>query len=119
VGTFVTEALTLTVLGGILGVILGALLANPVLSVLEKSTSSSTGGGFAGRFGGGPPGGFTGRFGGAGFRPAAAISDLHAAVGPSILLYGILAAVGIALIGSAVPAYLIAKVRPAEVMRSE
>jgi putative ABC transport system permease protein len=124
VGTFVTEALTLTVLGGVLGVILGALLANPVLSVLEKSTSTNTGGAtFTGRFGGGPGGapggGFAARFGGAGFRPGAAISDLHAAVGPSIPLYGILAAVGIALIGSAVPAYLIAKVRPAEVMRSE
>jgi putative ABC transport system permease protein len=47
------------------------------------------------------------------------ISGLHAAVGPSILLYGVLAAVGIALVGSALPAYLIAKVRPAEVMRSE
>jgi putative ABC transport system permease protein len=110
VNTFITEAMTLTVLGGLLGVVLGALLANPVLSVLENSSSSG------GTRGGG---GFGGRFGGAGFRPGAVISGLHAAVGPSILLYGVLAAVGIALVGSALPAYLIAKVRPAEVMRSE
>jgi putative ABC transport system permease protein len=106
VGSFVTEAFTLTVLGGAVGVVLGALLANPVLSILERSTSSS---------GGGRPGGF----GGAGFRPTAVLSDLHAAVGPSLLLYGVLAAFGIALLGSAIPAYLIAKVRPASVMRSE
>ena len=37
----------------------------------------------------------------------------------SIVLYGLLAAAVIAMAGSAVPAYLIAKVRPAEVMRSE
>jgi putative ABC transport system permease protein len=109
VKTFVTEAMTLTVLGGVVGVVLGALLANPILGVLERSSSSTPTGG----------GGRGGRLGGAGFNPGAAISDLHAAVGPSILLYGILAAVGIALVGSALPAYLIAKVRPAEVMRSE
>jgi len=108
VNTFVTEAMTLTALGGALGVILGALLANPVLGVLARNSSSSTGGGRGG-----------GRFGGAGFRPGAAISDLHAAIGPSLLLYGVLAVLAIALLGSAVPSYLIAKVRPAEVMRSE
>jgi putative ABC transport system permease protein len=109
VSTFITEAMTLTVLGGVFGIILGALLANPILGVLERNSSTSSG----------PGGGPGGRLAGAGFRPGQAIADLHAAVGPSILLYGILAAVGIALIGSAVPSYLIAKVRPAEVMRSE
>jgi putative ABC transport system permease protein len=110
VSTFITEAMTLTLLGGVFGIILGALLANPILGVLESSNSNTPS-----RFGGGRFGGFAG----AGFNPSRAINDLHAAVGPSILVYGILTAVGIALIGSAVPAYLIAKVRPAEVMRSE
>jgi putative ABC transport system permease protein len=114
VGSFITESFTLTVLGGLVGVVLGALLANPVLGVLERTAPSSGGGGGPGRFGGG-----AGRFGGAGFHPSTAITDLHAAVGPSLLAYGILAAFGIALLGSAVPAYFIAKVRPAEVMRSE
>jgi putative ABC transport system permease protein len=113
VNTFVTEAMTLTVLGGVLGIALGALLANPVLGVLQRNSSSSTAGGP----GGAPPGG--GRLAGAGFRPGAALSDLHAAIGPSLLFYGVLSIVVIALIGSAVPSYLIAKVRPAEVMRSE
>jgi putative ABC transport system permease protein len=109
VSTFVSEAMTLTLLGGVLGVVLGALLANPVLGVLQRNSSgtSSTGRGL----------GF-GRIA-AGFRPGAAISELHAAVGPSLLLYGVLSVVVIALIGSAAPSYLIAKIRPAEVMRSE
>jgi len=110
VGTFVAEAMTLTVLGGALGIALGALLANPVLGVLERSSSSTPGQGRGPGFG---------RLAGAGFRPGAAISDLHAAVGPGLLIYGVLAVIGIALIGSAVPSFLIAKVRPAEVMRSE
>lgn len=113
VACFVTESFTLTVLAGVVGVALGALLANPVLGVIQRSTSSNTG---SGRFGGG---GFAPRLGGAGFSPGTALRDLHAAVGPSILLYGIAAALGIALLGSAVPAYLIVKVRPAVVMRSE
>jgi putative ABC transport system permease protein len=111
VSTFITEAMTLTLLGGVFGVLLGALLANPILGVLERNSSTSGGPGSRGL-----PGG---RLAGAGFRPGQAIADLHAAVGPDILLFGILAAVAIALIGSAVPSYLIAKVRPAEVMRSE
>ncbi len=40
-------------------------------------------------------------------------------VGFSILLYGLLAAVLIAVVGTAIPSWLIAKVRPAEVMRTE
>jgi putative ABC transport system permease protein len=47
------------------------------------------------------------------------ITNIHAAVGWSIILYGLAAAVAIALIGSALASYLIAKVRPAEVMRTE
>ena len=40
-------------------------------------------------------------------------------VGFSILLYGLLAAVLIAVVGTAFPSWLIAKIRPAEVMRTE
>jgi ABC-type lipoprotein release transport system permease subunit len=40
-------------------------------------------------------------------------------VGFSILLYGLLAALLIAIVGTAFPAWLTAKVRPAEVMRTE
>ncbi len=47
------------------------------------------------------------------------LSNVQAHVGVSILLYGLLAAVLIAVIGTAFPSWLIAKIRPAEVMRTE
>jgi putative ABC transport system permease protein len=119
VGTFVSEALTLTAMAAVLGTLLGLVLANPILSALVKSQNSSGGGGFGGfgRFSGGAPsGGF--RFGGFGIR-GNTIGQLHAVLGTNVAIFAVLAAAGIALVGSAVPAYLIAKVRPAEVMRSE
>jgi len=48
-----------------------------------------------------------------------ALRNLHAVVNWELLLYGLLAAIIIAVIGSAIPSYIIAKVRPAEVLRSE
>jgi putative ABC transport system permease protein len=121
---FVSEALVLTILGGVVGMILGVLLSNPVLKVLVNNvsttmtvTTTGTGGGRG--------------FGGGGFGRAAqlgnqaagtfrtALSTLHASVGLDVILYGVLAALGIAILGSALPAFLIAKVKPAEVMRAE
>jgi len=61
---------------------------------------------------GGPGGGF-----GRGFQST--LQNIHATVGYEIILYGLLGAVIIAIIGSAIPAFLISKVRPAEVMRGE
>lgn len=117
VQTFVSEALTLTGMAAVFGTLLGLVLANPILSALVKSQSTTVAGGF-GRFGGGagPAGGF--RFGRIGFG-GNTLGQLHAVLGTNVAIFAVLAAAGIALVGSAVPAYLIAKVRPAEVMRSE
>ena len=126
---FVSEALTLTGMAAVIGVIGGIILSNPVLDALV-SGSSDTGGGpqtfIAGP--GGPPrggagGGPTIQFGGGlsrGFTNFGdVLSNVHATIGFSILLYGLLAAVLIAVIGTAFPSWLIAKIRPAEVMRTE
>lgn len=121
---FVTESMVLTFLGSILGIIVGILLSNPVLNALvSNNTPNPTtqavgavgrGGGFRGA------GQFAARFGGQiGGGIQSTIRDLHTTVGLSIILYGLLAAVGIAILGSALPAWLIAKVKPAEVMRGE
>jgi putative ABC transport system permease protein len=109
---FVTESLTLTIFGSIIGVLAGLALSNPILSVLVSSntTTQTMGGGFGGR-----GGGFTRVIGGG----TRAIRSLHSVVGYDVLLYGLLAAFIIAVVGSAIPAWLIAKVRPAEVMRGE
>ena len=139
---FVTEALTLTMMAAVVGVIAGIVLSNPVLDVLVKnSTSTAAAAPLQGQLGGPgggalanitqgsrPAGALTGA-GGARFAPGgvargvtqfgSALDNVRASVGFSIVLYGLLAAAVIAMAGSAVPAYLIAKVRPAEVMRSE
>jgi putative ABC transport system permease protein len=114
---FVVESLTLTLLGAIVGVVAGVLLSNPILGALVSSnsaTATTTGAGGAGAqrmFGRGLAGGL-GRVGGT-------INNLHAVVGYDILLYGLAAAIIIAILGSAIPAWFISKIRPAEVMRSE
>lgn len=114
---FVYESLVLTLLGSVIGMIVGVAFSNPVLKVLVNNSTSST------TTAGGPGGGgfarvaqIGGQFGG-GVRNA--VSSLQATVGIDIILYGLLAAVVIAIIGSAIPAFLIAKVRPAEAMRAE
>jgi putative ABC transport system permease protein len=84
------------------------------------------GGGFAAP-GGGRSGGANGgvpRFGAAAIgrgvtQFGGSLDNIRASVGVDVLLYGLLIAIAIAIAGSAVPSYLIARIRPAEVMRSE
>ena len=138
---FVTEALTLTLSAAVVGILLGIVLANPVLDVLVSSESSSSNTVAAATFAPGGPGGANGgnapargdtngnvpaprgvSFGNVGrtfTNFGDTLSNLSTTVGFDVLLYGLLAAVVIAILGSAVPSYLIAKVRPAEIMRVE
>ncbi|MET0895057.1 MAG: FtsX-like permease family protein, partial [Acidimicrobiia bacterium] len=142
---FMTEAVTLTLMAAVVGVLLGIVLSNPVLDVMvnnESTTSSAaTVGGPGGQggptFNGGGNGNTTGSApagaptGGPriNFNPGNlgrgvtqfgdALSNVNTVIGVDVLLYGFLLAVFIALAGSSVPAYLTAKVRPAEVMRVE
>ncbi len=114
---FMAEAVTFTGLGAVIGVVIGIIGGSPITRVLVNNATSSSDAGPG-------PGGVTvmrgaGRvlrnvgLNGQGFK------DIHAVVGWSILVYGLLAALLIAIAGSAVAALLIAKVRPAEVMRAE
>jgi putative ABC transport system permease protein len=115
VSMFVSEAFTVTVLAGIVGTLLGIALSNPILHLLRNSSTGSTQPGNA--FG---SGGFSGRahLGGFGFG-GNALNNLHTVVGVSSIVVALVIVLGIALIGSAAPAYAIAKVRPAEVMRND
>lgn len=116
VNQFVIEAMVLTFLGSIIGIIGGALLSNPVLKILVSNSSSTT----SQTLGGPESHGAMMRMGASALNGAqGAIKGLTATVGLDIILYGILAAIIISIIGSAIPAYIIAKVRPAEVLRSE
>lgn len=110
---FITESLTLTILGGVIGFLGGLFFSNPVLSILINNSSAnptpSGGQGFRNfaNFGSGING------------ARSALTSLHTVIGYDLLLYGVIAIVLIAIIGSAIPSLLISRVRPAEVLRSD
>ncbi len=110
---FVTEAITFTGLAAVVGLVIGAVGGNPVTKLLVTSNSNT--GGVMGRAGGGFGGGFS-RAAGFGAR---SLRGITANVGWEIILYSLGAALIIAIVGSAIPALLISRVRPAEVMRAE
>ncbi len=129
IGEFMVEALTLAIMGAVIGLAIGIVGGQPVTKQLvSSSTSSSTTATAQGPGGrtfstterpaGGPGGG---GFGG-GFRRNSTVqsfSNIKAQVGPSILLQGFGAAVLIAVLGSALAAGMIAKVRPSTIMRAD
>jgi putative ABC transport system permease protein len=113
---FMVEAVTFTALAAVVGILLGVLAGNPITRLLVNNSSSTTSGATgAARFGGGG--------GGAGGRSFGFVrnnfSTIHAAVGWDIIIYGFGAALIIAIAGSALSSFFIAKIRPAEVMRVE
>jgi len=135
---FMTEAITLTIMGAIIGLGIGVVGSGPVTNLLVTNSSNNTttastttGAGpvtsrsFGGSAsitinrssGGRGVGGFLTRQFGSGGKFS--ISDIHAVVGWNILLYSLAAILFIAIIGSTVASGLIAKIRPAEVMRTE
>ena len=122
---FMAEATTLTVLGAVIGIALGVVAGNPITKLLVNNSANSSTGvvqltgarGFGGIVvpGGGTGRAFRGAFGGL----RGSLSNVHAAVGWDIILYGLAAAIIIALAASALASFFIAKIRPAEVMRVE
>lgn len=128
---FMVESLTLAVLGSVVGLFIGVVGGQPVTKMLVNNSTTSTtttvqpggpmagGGGFAAVRSG--SGGFGGGFNG-GFRRNGAVrglSNIKTQIGWGILLDGFGAAVLIAVIGSALSAGMIAKVRPSTIMRAE
>ena len=133
-GQFISEAVTFTILGAVIGLIIGIAAGNPVTNLLvtnsaNSSNTSSLGIGVTRRsanFGSGgvsstttfrrARGGFLARnIGGL----HNTLSNISTNVGWSILFYGLGVALLIAVIGSGLATILIAKIRPAEIMRSE
>lgn len=121
ISQFVVEAVTLTLVGALIGIGIGALASHPITNALVTSASSSTTGspGGFGRGGRGFGGGFARGLGnGAGF-VRSSFSNIQTVVGWDIILYGLITAIVIAILASTAVAFVIAKVRPAEVMRAE
>lgn len=123
VSQFIVESLVLVVLGTIVGFgitllssnsIANALVSSNVNNTTSQNTPSAgaqTGGGRVFRFEGGGPNNLK--------NAGSLVGQVAANVGWLTVVYGVLLALAIAVIGSAIPAWLISKVRPAEVMRGE
>lgn len=107
---FASEAVTFTLLGSAIGIVFGMLAGNPITRLLvNNSTGSANAVGGPGM--GGPGRGLGGI--------SRNISNVTATVGWEIILYGLLVALIIAVVGSALASLFIAKIRPAEVMRAD
>jgi putative ABC transport system permease protein len=117
IGQFVTEALTLTVIGAIVGLALGVLVSGPMTSSLVSSSQSSSSSTATTRpsFGAGMGGAMRGGFS----RINTNLTQVTASLTPTIFASAVGITLLIAIIGSAVPAWFIARIRPAEVLRAE
>lgn len=102
---FTTEAVTLTLLGLVLGFVIGLIAANPVTSSLVSHSGVASDTGARGIFGAGSP-------------ALTHLTDISANVGATVILEGIGAAILVAVLASAASAWMIGRVRPAEVLRS-
>ncbi len=114
VSQFVAEALTLTIVGAIIGLGLGVVVSGPMTSSLVSSQTSSTTTTGIPEVGGAAPA----------FRRGlnqlnSNLTKVQSSLTPQVFVIAIGMTLLIAIIGSAVPAWFIARIRPAEVLRSE
>jgi putative ABC transport system permease protein len=114
IGQFVTEALTLTLIGSIVGFALGVAVSGPMTNSLVSSSSSASSS-QTGRPEGGPSGIMRRGFNQLGTN----LTQVTSSLTPQIFISAVGITLVIAIVGSAVPAWFIARVRPSEVLRSE
>lgn len=119
---FIVEAMVILLCGGILGTGLAFLSSGTIANALVTSnttqavTDPAPGGMRSGSSGGSIVSkGVRNNFA----DPQELIGTVTTSVGWMTVLIGILSALGIAVIGTAIPAWFIAKIRPAEVLRGE
>ena len=103
---FTTEAVTFTLLGLAVGAVAGIIAASPITSTLVSNSGVSKDTGARGMFG--APNPFLSH-----------LTDISAQAGWGVILGGLAAAVVVAVLASAAAAWMIGRIRPAEVLRSE
>jgi putative ABC transport system permease protein len=106
VAQFTAEALTFTLAGLAVGALVGFIAASPVTSALVSGSGVSADTGARGLFGAPSP-------------FLAHLTDVNAQLGGGVVLAGLAAAVVVAVLASASAAWMIARIRPAQVLRSE
>lgn len=113
---FVSEALTLTLIGGIVGLGIGIAASGSITESLVANQQSTPQISQRGPAAGGPAGEFGGQ---ALTRINRGVQTVSSTVTPDVFAIAAGCILLIAIIGSAIPAWLIARVRPAEVLRTE
>jgi putative ABC transport system permease protein len=103
---FTTEALTFTLLGWVVGFAVGVIAASPVTSKLVSNSGVSSDTGARGVFGAPSP-------------FLTHLTDINAQIGWGVVLDGLAAAVIVAVLASAAAAWMLGRIKPAEVLRSE
>jgi len=103
---FTTEAVTFALLGLAVGAVVGIIAASPVTSALVSNSGVSSDTGASGLFGTGSP-------------YLSNLTDINAQVGWTVILSGLAAAVAVAVLASAAAAWMIGRIQPAQVLRSE
>lgn len=129
IGQFMSESIVLIICGALAGIVVAFAASSPIANALVSSNASSTSQSTTAPSrdsGGAMPGGFGRAFGaqpgnrlGTVESNTDLVGKVTANIGAQSLLLGLAAAIIIAIIGSAIPAWLTAKVRPSEVMRGE
>ena len=103
---FTTEAVTFTLLGWVVGLLAGIVAASPVTSALVSHSGVSSATGARGLFG--APNPFLSH-----------LNDINAQAGSAVVLEGLAAALVVAVVASAASTWMIGRIRPAEVLRSD
>lgn len=114
IGQFVSEALTLTIIGAIVGLSLGIVVSGPMTSTLVSNQSSSATT-QAGPGAGGPSRMLKGGMS----QLSSNITQVTGSLTPQVFAAAVGITLIISIIGSAVPAWFIARIRPGEVLRTE
>jgi putative ABC transport system permease protein len=113
---FVVEALTLTIIGSVVGLMLGVLVSGPMTSSLVSSQTNNSSSSVSNSGFGSAGGAFVRR----GFNQISSnITHVTSSLTPQAFFIAIGMILLIAIIGSAVPAWFIARISPAEVLRTE
>lgn len=113
---FITEALTLTIIGAVIGLALGVAVSGPMTNSLVTSSQNSSSSATSSTPGQGGPGGM---MRGGMSQLNKNFTQITGSLTPQTFASAIAITLAIAVVGSAVPAWFIARIRPAEVLRTE